>query len=405
MSKLTNTALQAAKPKAKEYSLSDGQGLFLRIKPNGKKKWIFNYIKPYVRKRSNLALGEYPEVTLAQVRKLHAQAKELLRQDIDPTDHRKAKNVTRLNESCNTLHVVFGLWLNIKKTAVTAAYAEDIERSFVLHVFNRLGKVPVTQLTAIKVIDVLKPLEAKGSLETVKRICQRINEVMTYAVNTGLIHSNPLAGIYQAFQKPVKQNQLTLAPNELNEFTTTLQRANMRPTTRNLILWQLHTMTRPSEASGTQWNEINFKEKLWIIPAERMKKKREHVIPLTEQTLFILESMKAISHNSPFVFPSDRNNHKAAHSQTANAAIKRMGFDGRLVSHGLRALASTTLNEQGFDADVIEAALAHVDKNDVRRAYNRTQYLERRQVLMNWWSDHIDGKSSDSKKGLRLVNE
>ena len=148
-------------------------------------------------------------------------------------------------------------------------------------------------------------------------------------------------------------------------------------------------MTRPAEAAGTTWEEIDFKEKLWRIPAERMKRSREHLVPLTKESLEILKTMQPISGNRTHVFPSERSPRQAANSQNANMALKRMGYKGKLVSHGLRSLASTTLNEEGFDAEIIEMALAHVDKNQVRAAYNRAEHLDRRREMMDWWSDMI----------------
>lgn len=164
-------------------------------------------------------------------------------------------------------------------------------------------------------------------------------------------------------------------------------------------------MTRPAEAAAARWDEIDWDNALWIIPAERTKKRREHRIPLTEQMLAILEVIKPISGHRDFIFPSDRDPQKPCNSQTANMALKRMGFADRLVSHGLRSLASTTLNEQGFDADLIESALAHVDDNQVRSAYNRTGYLERRRPMMSWWSGHIEqaAKGSLSVTGTKQL--
>ncbi|TXK93188.1 hypothetical protein BMR10_16430 [Methylococcaceae bacterium CS4] len=189
---------------------------------------------------------------------------------------------------------------------------------------------------------------------------------------------------------------------------STLSRASIKLTTRCLIEWQLHTMVRPSEAAGTRWDEIDFDNGLWNIPIERMKQKKAHIVPLTPQCLAILEVMKPISSRSEYVFPSDRNPKTHTNSQTANMALKRMGFDKQLVAHGLRSLASTALNEQGFDGDVIEAALAHTGKNEVRNAYNRANYLERRKPVMDWWSNYIDeaatgNMSMTSKKGLKIV--
>lgn len=169
-------------------------------------------------------------------------------------------------------------------------------------------------------------------------------------------------------------------------------------------------MTRPAEAAKAKWQEIDFENNVWVIPAERMKMGRPHTIPLTPQTLSLLELLKPISGHREYLFPSHRNNHSHANTQSANMALKRIGFAGELVSHGLRALASTALNEQGFDPDVIESALAHVDKNEVRRAYNRAEYLERRRKLMCWWSEHIENAAtgnvslSNTKQSLRLIN-
>ena len=245
-------------------------------------------------------------------------------------------------------------------------------------------------LTARQVISTIQPIAAKGSLETVKRLCQRLNEIMTYSVNTGLLKANPLSGISQAFQAPEKKNMPSLAPEELPELMRILSTARIKLTTRCLIEWQLHTMTRPSEAAGARWAEIDKIKALWTIPAERMKKGKPHTVPLTSQCIKLLEVMRPISGSRDFVFPADRDFLTHTNEQTANAALKRMGFGGRLVAHGLRALASTTLNEEGFNPDVIEAALAHVHGNEVRRAYNRAKYLEQRREMMVWWSNYIE---------------
>jgi len=169
-----------------------------------------------------------------------------------------------------------------------------------------------------------------------------------------------------------------------------LNRASIKLTTRCLIEWQLHTITRPGEAAGTRWDEIDIDSGLWSMSAERMKMRRGHVIPLTPQALALLEVMRPISSNSEFVFPSARPLKKHINESTVNVALKRMGYGGRLVAHGMRSIASTALNEQGFDAGVIESALAHVDKNEVRAAYNRAQYLERSRAMMGWWSESIE---------------
>ena len=235
----------------------------------------------------------------------------------------------------------------------------------------------------------MEPIKARGALETVRRLVQRINEIMIYAVNTGLIDANPASGVGMAFEKPKKQNMPTLRPEELPKLMRSLVMSNLSVPTRCLIEWQLLTLVRPSEASGAQWTEIDFKNQLWIIPAERMKAKREHIVPLSSQALDVLEVMKPISAHRKHIFPSRNEPKQPMNSQTANAALKRIGYGGKLVAHGLRSIASTAMNEKGFNADVIEAALAHSDRNEVRRAYNRTTYLEQRKAIMDWWGKFV----------------
>ncbi len=208
---------------------------------------------------------------------------------------------------------------------------------------------------------------------------------MIYAVNTDLIDANPAFGVGMAFEKPKKHNMPTLRPEELPKLMRSLIMSNLSVPTRCLIEWQLLTLVRPSEASGTRWEEIDLNAKLWTIPAERMKVKREHIIPLSSQALDILFIMKPTSAHREYIFPSRIDPKQPMNSLTANAALKRIGYCGRLVAHGLRSIASTAMNEAGFNSDVIEAALPHSEKNEVRRAYNRSIYLEQRKELMNWW--------------------
>ncbi|HCO9998282.1 TPA: tyrosine-type recombinase/integrase, partial [Escherichia coli] len=176
---------------------------------------------------------------------------------------------------------------------------------------------------------------------------------------------------------------------ELPKLMRSITMSNLSIPTRCLIEWQLLTLVRPAEASNAKWIEIDFEAKLWIIPANRMKAKREHIVPLSLQTLDILEIMKPISSHREYIFPSRNNPNQPMNSQTANAALKRIGYGGKLVAHGLRSIASTAMNEAGINPDIIEAALSHCDKNEVRRAYNRTTYLEQRKELMNWWGSFI----------------
>jgi integrase len=387
---LTNTQIKQAKPKDKEYNLSDGEGLMLRLKPTGSKLWIFNYYHPFTNKRVNISFGSYPDLSLADAREKRIYSRKLLANDIDPKEERDTKKLTLFKIHAETFTIVAKDWYLLKANKVADKTGQKIWNSIENHLLGELGKYPITKINAPLVIDVLKPIAIKGNLELVRRLCQRMNEIMNFAVNVGLIHANPLVGIKAAFDAPKTTHLATIKPNELPEFMKTLSYASIKIVTRCLIEWQLNTLTRPSEAATAKWSEIDFDKQLWIIPADKMKMKREHIIPLTEQSLFLLERMKSISGHREYVFPANNDPKRHTNTETANMALKRMGYKNKLVSHGFRALASTTLNEQGFEPDVIEAALAHVDKNEVRRAYNRSDYLDRRRVMMNWWSEHIE---------------
>ena len=388
---LNDTQIKQAKPKEKEYSLSDGNGLQLSIRPNGTKSWIFKYYKPFTKKRTNLSFGQYPQITLAAARTKREEARGHLANEVDPKEYKEQQFLQETQSRLNTLEKVALDWFELKKTTVSSNYAEDVWNSLERHIFPALGQRPLNSLTAKLAIDTIKPIAAKGALETVKRLCQRLNEIMVYAVNTGVVEHNSLAGIKAAFQTPIKKSMATIGSERLPEFLEALSRASIKFTTRCLIEWQLHTMVRPSEAAMAEWSEIDFENKLWILPAEKMKMSKSHKVPLTSSTLRILELMKPVSGHRDYIFPADREPRNHTNPQTANAAIKRMGFKGELVAHGLRSLASTILNEtKQFDSELIEVALAHQEKNEIRAAYNRAEYVENRREIMSWWSDYIN---------------
>lgn len=386
---LTNTEVMRAKALEKDLTLHDGDGLFLIVKTSGKKLWRFRYQRPATKQRTMMGLGAFPALSLADARGLRADYLSLLANGIDPQVQAEVVEEQQQIALDSIFSTVAANWFQLKSKSVTPDYAKDIWRSLEKDVFPAVGEIPVQQIKARTLVESLEPIKARGALETVRRLVQRINEIMIYAVNTGLIDANPASGVGMAFEKPKKQNMPTLRPEELPKLMRSLLMSNLSVPTRCLIEWQLLTLVRPSEASGARWAEIDLNAKLWTIPADRMKAKREHIVPLSVQALDILELMKPISAHREHVFPSRNDPKQPMNSQTANAALKRIGYGGKLVAHGLRSIASTAMNESGFNPDVIEAALAHSDKNEVRRAYNRTTYLEQRKELMNWWGSFI----------------
>ncbi|WP_413698971.1 tyrosine-type recombinase/integrase [Psychromonas sp. KJ10-10] len=355
-SPLTNTQIKQAKD---VQTLRDGGGLQLRITANGYKRWQLRFTNPYTKKVTEMGLGAYPAVSLAEARKLRESAKELLAQGLNPKEERDTKQRALDESNNNTLEHIASKWFEVKKSKITEGYAKDIWGSLTRHVFPLLGGYPISQLTAPKVIQVLRPLEASGKYDTIKRICQRINELMTYSVNTGVISDNPLSGISKAFSSEKVTNNPHIEPDELPELMNALDIASIKITTRCLIEWQLHTMTRPKEAATAKWQDIDFDNNLWIIPAEIMKTKTEHRIPLTKQMLNLLELLKPLNGERKYLFPSDFKPNQHANTSTANVALKRMGFKGRQTAHGLRGLARTTLGEEGFSHEALEACLSH----------------------------------------------
>lgn len=404
---LTDTQIKNAKPKEKDYTLSDGDGLYLLIKKTGSKIWRFNYIRPSTKKRALISFGHYPQVSLIDARNLRNESRDLIRQNKDPLE-KELINTQKIR----TLKSVADDWLILEKSQ--GYKDETIKKSWQSlenHVFPYLGNTLITDITPTLFINILAPLKAARKFDMIKRVIRRVNKIMDYAVNYELIESNKLIKVGKVFESPTPTNMPSIRPGELPEFMQALSLANIELQTRCLIEWQLLTITRPSEAVGALWEEIDIKQRIWTIPASKMKMKRDHIIPLPYQAIKILEIMLPITSHKEFVFPSMKGSiNKPMSSQTVNMAIKRMGFGGRLVSHGLRSLASTALNEQGFNPDLIEASLAHADKNEVRRIYNRANYLEQRRELMNWWGDFVEQASQGNvslsgSNALKTVND
>lgn len=396
--KLTDTEIKSTKPADKEINLFDGDGLILRIAPltkGGKKNWYFRYAVPVSKKRTKMSLGTYPHLTLARARTLRDEYLSLLANGIDPQVHNSNKANALKNATEHTLQAVARKWLDekLKTSGISQDHAEDIWRSLERNIFPGLGNVPVNEIRPKLLKQHLDPIEQRGVLETLRRIISRLNEIFRYAATEELIEFNPADNLGQRFSKPKKQNMPALPPSELPRFLTMLNNASVRMETRLLIEWQLLTWVRPGEAVRARWSDIDMETCMWNIPAEFMKMKKPHKVPLSKGALRVLDSMKAISGHREWVFPSIKAPLNHMHEQTANAAIIRMGFGGELVAHGMRSIARTATEESGkFRTDVLEAALAHSKKDEIIAAYNRAEYLVERVVLMQWWSDFVEAQ-------------
>ncbi|WP_371185067.1 tyrosine-type recombinase/integrase [Thalassotalea maritima] len=353
----------------------------------------FQLYPPIYQKTYHNKFWPLPSINIAEARKLRLNARELLAKNIDPKAERDSHNEFEKDSLENTLGVWVEHWREkkakeVKETTITKAY-----NSLKNYILPYIKDLPIRDVRVKHITPLMQPLILEDKRETAKRISMFLNEVMRLAVASGVIEFNPLADLTKTLPAPAKQSQLTISPDELPELMSRISAASISKNTYWMFLLQLHTMVRPIEAATMQWIYIDFDKRLITLPPERMKMRKPHIIPMSEQVFALLKHIQLVNGHRPYLFPSNKDPLSHANSQTVNMMLKRNGFKGRLVAHGLRALASTTLNEHGKDYDVIEAALAHVDQNQVRRAYNRAEYITQRRELMQYWSDHIDQNS------------
>ena len=410
---LNNTKIDKAKPQQKEFTLSDGKGLYLLIKPNGAKLWRFNYYKPFTqpKKRALIGVGKYPDISLQQARAIRDEYLSLLAQNIDPATYRQQQEQTKKDELNNTYESVAWAWFEYRKTKknFSADYQKDIESLIRRNLLPHFGHLPISQITAPLALKAFKQYQDEGKLEKLKRSIQKHNEIMTYALHREIIQSNPTANISKEFDSPTVEHFKTIKPEDLSEFIYTLNHAQIQLQTRYLILWQLLTMTRPNEAATARYEDIDEKAKIWTIYVQKGIKEddkgRVHKITLSRQALALLREIKKLSGGKTYLFPSMKNPQSHVNTQTANSAIKRMGYKGKLVAHGLRAIASTYLNEKGYDSELIEVALSHMKSDRIKAAYDRGERLEQRFKLLQVWGDFIEECSQGAipKYHLQIV--
>lgn len=380
MATLTASALRALKPKTKAYDVSAGTNLIMRVQVSGTKSFLFKYRDPITGKRKNKTLGKFPTLSLADARAMCGKLTLELAND-EPDAILSDKTLSQLSKE----------WLNVKASRVTERQVFDISQSLKNYILPTLGEWRVVDIKPLHIIALLKPLEAQGKLETVRRICSRIGQLFDFALGQGIVDANVFRGLSSQFRTPKKSHLPALSPQQLPELINQLNDANVSLIVRALIKFQLATLTRPAEASNATWDEMDLDNRIWTIPAERMKSRRAHQVPLTNYTVQILKRLKDLGTGSDYVFPAPRDLDKPVNSQTANACLKRIFGQGITTAHGLRALGSTLLNECGlFRPDVIEACLAHTDQDTVRSAYNRAQYLTERREALEWLSTQIE---------------
>ena len=388
----TDKAIRNSRGRAKQYKLADGGGLYLLVKPNGKRYWRLKY--RHADKEKLLALGVYPAVPLADARLARDEAKKLIKKRLDPLALKKQEQHVMQVASANTFEIVARDWIEKQKhrwiPAHTAAVLESLEND----IFPDLGSRPITSITAPELLAPLRKIEKRGALETAGRVLQRCGSVFRYGIATGVCTYNPAGDLRGALAAPKRTNYAALSADELPEFLTKVQTYDGRPETKLALRLLLLTMVRSGELRGAEWGEIDVDAAQWRIPAERMKMRIPHIVPLSRQAQEAFEELRKLTGTGRFVFANLTNRAKVMSENTMLYALYRLGYHSRATGHGFRATASTILNEQGWKADAIERQLAHTEKNKVRAAYHRSEYLDERRKMMQAWADYLDSLAS-----------
>lgn len=392
---LTNTAVKAAKPRDKQWKLSDGGGLYLLIHPNGSKYWRLKF--RFAGKEKVLALGVYPEVSLAEARVLQGDAKTLLRNGADPSLVKKQQKRTDRIKTENTFEAIALDWFGQQKGRWSEGHTDRVLKSLEQDVFPYIGHRPIAELTPPDVLEVIRKIESRDALDVAGRVLQRCSSVFRFAVQTGLAQTNPASELRGVLKTRKVKHRAAITRAELPEFLKNVSEYNGYPVTRHALKLLILTFVRPGELRFSRWSEFDLSAKLWRIPGERMKMGSEHLVPLSRQAIALLEELRPISGHYEFLFPGERSRAKPISENTMIYALYRMGYKSRATAHGFRTTASSILNEEGFNPDAIERQLSHLERNQVRGAYTQhAEYLKDRATMMQWWADYLDQLETSS---------
>ncbi len=386
---LTEQQIKKTKPKSKPYKLADGRGLFLHVMPTGGKLWRWKY--RFEGKEKLMPLGKYPDVSLASVRELHADARRLLASGIDPMATRKAKKEAFKAESEHSFQVIASLWWEHWKTGKSKRHADVLKRRMEADVFPVLGARPISEIQAPELVAVVKLIEKRGASDLAKRALQSVGQVFRYAVAHGYATRNPASDFRPSdVLKPTKKvNLARIQSKDLPELLKAIEIYRGTQVTRLALKLMSLTFVRTSELIGAKWGEIDLDGRRWNIPAARMKMDTPHIVPLSTQALEVLDLLKRLTGESGWLFPGDRDVAKPMSNNTILKALERMGYKGEMTGHGFRGLASTILHEQGYPHEHIELQLAHAPRNAVSAAYNHALYLEPRTRMMQEWAEFL----------------
>ncbi len=386
---LTALAVRQAKPRNAPYKLFDERGLFLLVNPKGSKLWRFKY--HYANKEKQLSFGPYPDVSLAQARGARSDARQELVAGIDPSAARKERRATA-DADITTFEMVAREWLEDMSVKWAKSHYTKVVRRLEREIFPAVGHLPITEIGPRDLLVPLRTIVDRGKRETARRVKQICGQVFRYAVATGRADRDITPDLNGALPPPVTRHHPSITdPDEIGGLLRAIEGYSGSPITKLALQLAPLVFVRPGELRGAEWAEINVERCEWRIKAERMKMRTEHIVPLSTQAVDVLKELRLLSSNSRFLFPSIRTLSRHMSENTLNAALRRLGYaSGEMTAHGFRSMASTLLNEAGWNRDAIERQLAHAERDSIRAAYNYAEHLPIRREMMQWWSDYLD---------------
>jgi len=388
---LTATAVKQTKPKEKQYKLFDGRGLFLLVHQNGGKYWRFKY--RHANKEKLLALGVYPDVSLAEARKRHQQAREILAKGIDPGEAQKVEKLTRHLAAVDTFEALAREWHSVKMCTLSEGHQKRTLTAMENNLFPSLGRRPIGSITAPELLAVLRIIESRGAVETAHRTKQIAGQIFRYGVATGRAGRDPSADLKGALMNPKKKHLAAITtPPEVGKLLVAINGFQGTLVVRTALRLSPLLFQRPGEIRAMEWTEIDWEAKRWEIPEDKMKMRQPHIVPLSTQALELLHELHPLTGRGKYVFPSARGASRCLSENGVRTALRTLGYDNdTMTPHGFRATARTLLDEVlDYRIDWIEHQLAHAVKDPNGRAYNRTAHLGGRTEMMQGWSDYLD---------------
>ncbi|WP_118181569.1 tyrosine-type recombinase/integrase [Paraburkholderia phosphatilytica] len=394
---LTDVAVRAAKPRERSYKLADGQGMYLEVMPNGSKYWRLKYRIDGKEKRA--ALGVYPAVSLFAARKARDAMKDELRAGLDPTHERRRAKIAKSLERANSFESLGRDWYATKKESWSVRHADFVEKLLERELFPILGARPVKEITSPELLAAVRRIESRDALDLARKALQIAGQVFRFGVATGRAERDLSPDLRGALKTRPVTHMSRIQESEIPELMKNIAAYDGDLQTRLAIELLALTFVRTAELRFAEWTEIDEKKAEWRIPAEKMKMRSPHIVPLSKQAIAVIKQLREVNGAWQWVFPNRSSAKKPMSENTVLYALYRMGYHSRMTGHGFRGLASTVLNERGFNSDWIERQLAHLDQDGVRAAYNHAQYLPERRKMMQWWADYLD--TAAGRKGTR----